>query len=89
MEKMKTKIEKAAESINMSKSSYAYQTLTKKDFATNEKVRTCHTSGRGRFTKCLDYTDDFRRLLDAAGIAYEYGNDAPRGGKCGQYIVFK
>lgn len=81
------RLKEAAEALKMSKGCYAYQTLTKIDPTKCDKVRTCHSSGRGRFTTCLDYTADFRRLLDAAGIRYEHGNDAPRGGKCGQYII--
>lgn len=81
------RLKDAAEKIKMSKGCYAYQTLTKVNPTSYDKVRTCHTSGSGRYTQCLDYTMDFRRLLDAAEIKYEYGNDAPRGGKCGQYII--
>lgn len=54
------------------------------------KVYTCHTSGRGRFTTNLDYTADTINVLSSLklvkGIDYVVGNDAPRGGKTGQFI---
>lgn len=54
------------------------------------KVRTCFSSGRGRFCKNLDYTEETLRVLHFAGlkqgIDFESSNDAPRGGLCGNYI---
>lgn len=49
-------------------------------------IRPVRTSGSGRFTKNMDYTADICRALDACGIKYETGNDAPRGGACGTFI---
>jgi len=43
-------------------------------------------SGTGRFTRILDYTYDVRRLLDLLNVKYVFGNDAPRGGKTGNFI---
>lgn len=50
-------------------------------------IRPCSISGVGRFAKNMDYTSDVCRLLDAAKIKYRKGNDAPRGGLTGNYIV--
>ena len=64
---------------------YANELLT-----TGKSIRTCHTSGRGRFLKNLDYTGDTEQVLKCAGLKYGVDfitkNDAPRGGACGQYI---
>lgn len=53
-------------------------------------VRTCHTSGRGRFCKNMDYTDDTLEVLRYAGMVrgvdFEFGNDAPKGGLTGNYL---
>lgn len=49
-------------------------------------IRPCYTSGRGRFTKNMDYTYEVKQLLNLIGIKYESGNDAPRGGLTGNYI---
>ena len=50
-------------------------------------IRPCHTSGRGRFCKNMDYTREVAALLKKANIKFVQGNDAPRGGKEGNYIT--
>lgn len=55
----------------------------------DEEIRPCHTSGRGRFTTNLDYTQQTMWLLNKMGVDFIAGNDAPRGGKCGQFIIIK
>ena len=46
--------------------------------------------GRGRFVRLSTALhDDAMRLLDALGVAYELGNDAPRGGRVGTFIRFE
>lgn len=50
-------------------------------------IRPCHTSGRGRFCKNMDYTSEVASLLNKANIKFVQGNDAPRGGKEGNYIT--
>lgn len=49
-------------------------------------IRPCETSGTGRYTTLLDYTQDVCTLLTELKIKYLCGNDAPRGGACGTYI---
>ena len=53
----------------------------------NARIRTCWTTGKGRFCHNLDYTSDFTTLLARLGVRYEIGNDAPRGGKNGIYVL--
>lgn len=55
----------------------------------DEEIRPCYTSGRGRFTTNLDYTQQTMWLLNKMGVEFEVGNDSPRGGKCGLYIIIK
>jgi hypothetical protein len=54
------------------------------------KFYTCHTSGRGRITINLDYTDDTIKVLEAAGLKknvdFIVDNDSPRGGLTGNYV---
>lgn len=52
----------------------------------NHLIRPCHTSGRGRFCKNLDYTRELESLLAELRVRYLVGNDSPRGGKTGNYI---
>ncbi|MDD3040899.1 hypothetical protein [Bacteroides sp.] len=40
----------------------------------------------GRHCKFVSHMDVYVNALDAIGIAYERGNDAPRGGKEGDYL---
>lgn len=50
-------------------------------------IRPCSTSGRGRFCKNMDYTAEVAMLLREANIKFVQGNDAPRGGKEGNYVI--
>ena len=50
-------------------------------------IRPCSISGKGRFATNMDYTLAVCKLLDSAKIKYKKGNDAPRGGLTGNYIV--
>ena len=56
------------------------------DLLNNGKTYTIHTSGRGRNTQYRDYTNDLCTALNFAGVPYEEGNDAPRGGAYGKFI---
>lgn len=54
------------------------------------KIRTCWTSGKGRFTSNLDYTEDTVKVLKMAGLKmwrdFVANNDSPKGGLTGNYI---
>jgi hypothetical protein len=76
-----------------SKTAKSYQII--KDLITGQNytysvkgniIRPCRTSGMGRFTTNLDYTNDVEALLKLLGIRYETGNDSPKGGKPGNFI---
>lgn len=56
-------------------------------FTKNATIRPCTVSGKGRFATNMDYTSDVCVILDEAKIRYNKGNDAPRGGKEGNYII--
>ena len=49
-------------------------------------IRPCYTSGHGRFIINQDHMAAVCMYFDRLGLKYETGNDAPRGGKTGQYI---
>lgn len=85
-------IEKAVEQLNARqfrnvKSTKAYRLIMEALENNKTMIRPARYSGRGRFATALDYTSDVRRILDAAKIKYNAGNDAPRGGKDGNYII--
>ena len=78
---------------NGSKNSKAYQIVKDLINGTNKTymvygnmIRTCSTSGRGRFTSNMDYTREVRSLLMLLGIKFEGGNDSPRGGLTGNFF---
>lgn len=70
----------------VSKNSQSYKLIVKCCNTGNAIIRPCWTSGSGRYTSNLDYTDDTRRLLDMIRVKYTIGNDAPRGGLTGNWI---
>lgn len=82
-ETIKRRLEKA----NVAKNAASYRLLTEwLNAEGNNIIRPCWTSGRGRFTTNLDYTEQLKSLLSSLKVRYTVGNDAPRGGKCGNYI---
>ena len=83
----KETIKKRLEKMNVSKTSSSYKLLTEwLNASGNYVIRPCWTSGRGRFTTNLDYTEQLKSLLTSLNVRYISGNDAPRGGKCGNFI---
>ncbi len=86
-------IAKRLEKFTGSKTSIAYQVA--KDLSTGENksckifgniIRPVHTSGSGRFTSNLDYTNDCKAMLTFLKLKFETGNDSPRGGLTGNFI---
>ena len=50
-------------------------------------VRTGHYTGSGRHTKAVDQTQEVVMSLKRLQISHAEGNDAPRGGVAGNYVV--
>lgn len=50
------------------------------------KVRTCYTTGSGRFISNSDSTKTTIEALTKLGLSFTTGNDAPRGGLTGNWI---
>lgn len=76
--------------LKINKTTEAYRLLNEwLQVPENPKIRTCWKTGTGRFCHNLDYTSDFTTLLAKLGVRYEIGNDAPRGGKNGNYVQIK
>lgn len=84
---------KRVNKLNLSHCSVAYQVLAEiagiKDYHRlyrKDFIRPTWYSGYGRFAKTFEYSLDIRAALTACKIKYVEGNDAPRGGKSGNYI---
>lgn len=70
---------------------YAPAAGCNRDFTSvRRKLHGIESRGRGRFAHLSTALhDDAIDLLDALGVAYELGNDAPRGGRVGTFIRFE
>lgn len=53
------------------------------------KIRPAGYTGRGRFISKFDYSDKIINALNACKLKFVFGNDAPRGGVSGKYIIVK
>jgi hypothetical protein len=49
-------------------------------------IRPVHSSGSGRFTSIQDHNRPIKEILTLLGVKFISGNDAPRGGKTGDFI---
>lgn len=74
---------------SVSRNSKGFQ-LAEQLLTSGGTIRTCWTSGRGRFTTNMDYHQDTMDTLCFAGLRkwtdYVEANDSPKGGKTGQHI---
>jgi len=82
--------------LTVSKSSIAYKVVAEllelPNAAKTYKVygntiRPVHTSGSGRFTSNMDYTNDIKSLLSSIGIDSVLSNDSVRGGLTGNLLT--
>ena len=82
------RLEKIADDKYVSRNSLTYK-IARRFIEDKGKtiIRTCHTSGSGRYVKNIDVTGEVCRLLQSVGCSVTYDNDAPRGGKTGNYLV--
>ena len=84
------RLDKAVEDKVITKSSSAYKLikewLNQRHNTPRSYIRPCWTSGRGRYTTNLDYTHDVERVLKHMKIKFISDNDAPKGGKVGNFI---
>lgn len=49
-------------------------------------IRPCHYTGSGKRISVVDNGPEVESLLNSLGLGYTTGNDAPRGGKIGDFI---
>lgn len=78
-----------SETSMVSKSQDAYKIAQKAVDNPGVKFYINHQTGSGRWTKITDYEFRVRNILLWNGVIFESGNDAPRGGKLGDYIIVK
>lgn len=80
------RLERLADAQRGMRTSSAYRLIRTACETGRTMIRPCWQSGCGRFTTNMDYTADTCSVLDALRVRYVRGNDAPRGGKTGNYI---
>lgn len=78
---------KKIETLGLNKGTKAYRLVMDALTTGNKTIRPCHISGRGRFATNMDYTSQVLDILRRANIKYSVGNDSPRGGLPGNYII--
>lgn len=83
------RLEKNAAEKKINKNTSAYRLIVKACELGEPTIRTCWTSGIGRFVKNMDYTDDVCKMLALINVQFDRGNDAPRGGLTGNFVRIK
>lgn len=83
----RSEIEKIADTKFIRRNSYVYKTLS--CWNGWEKIRPVYYSGKGQYVTIHDETCTIKTILDKIGIKYTIGNDAPRGGRYGDFIQVK
>ena len=90
----KTAAEKRLTKVSVGKNSIPYRVVMDVLNGTNKTykvygntIKPVHTSGKGRFTTNLNYTNQIRYLLSKIGIDTVLTNDSPRGGLTGNLLT--
>lgn len=69
------------------RNSLTYKSLKKALSNSGTKIWVGKNTGSGRYTSSVSWQDKCQTVLKSLSIAYEVGNNAPRGGKAGDYII--
>ena len=81
------KLNEITQKSGFTKGCKAYVLIKSSIITGNKKICPVLRSGRGRFTKNLDYSYDVKNALNKMGVTYVTGNDGLRGGKVHDYII--
>ncbi len=87
MKKRIERIEAQVDERNIARNSACYKLAIEAVNNPGKKIRTGWTLGRGRYSSAQNHTLAVITLLRAAGIRFSSGNDAPRGGVDGNYVI--
>ena len=71
----------------VNKNSVAYHMVS--SMSNKKLIRPCYIQGNGRFSQNADHTEEILNVLRLLNINFYFGNDAPRGGKPGNYIEIR
>jgi hypothetical protein len=89
---MKTRLERindqiTGENFGLRKNSSAYKLAVKAVENPGTKIRTGWYTGTGRFTSAHNHHEEVARVLIVAKIRFKDGNDSPKGGVWGNFII--
>jgi hypothetical protein len=73
--------------VNFNRGTKAYQLAMQAIEFPGTKISTCYTSGSGRYTSNQDHHFATKTILNKLDVQFTEGNDAPRGGKTGQWVM--
>ena len=71
------------------KSSLAYKSAVEAVENIGSKVRTGKIVGNGRYAGSTCWGEETVWILKQIGITAEIGNDSPRGGRYGEFVIVK
>lgn len=82
------KLQKLITAKQLNKNSLVYSWVS--NMKTDDVFRPVFSQGKTwKFSSLTDKTKELTDLLDKLGVAYEIGNDAPKGGKTGVFVKIK
>ena len=87
MQKLEQKMIDAAKKLHITKNDNVYQDIHNWVLGLSNGIfRPVSCRHNGRHSRNINNTNKYLSLLQEMNIKYETGNDAPRGGECGNYI---
>lgn len=79
--------QEAIAKLTANKTSIAYSASVKAINSAGSKIHMNTTSGRGRFTSISNHLQKVMDQLALTGVTYTIGNDAPKGGRMGDFVI--
>ena len=89
MNKLIEKLNQLANEKKVSRNSLSYKSAYEAIQNPNTKVRTGKSFGSGRYSSSSMWTDAVISIFNRIGAKYETGNDAPKGGRSGEFVIVK
>lgn len=87
MQKLEQKMIDAAKKLHITKNDNVYHDIHNWVLGLSNGIfRPVSCRHNGRHSRNINNTNKYLSLLQEMNIKYETGNDAPRGGECGNYI---
>ncbi len=89
METKLQKLQQFAETRRGTKNSLAYKSAIEAIEKIGSKISTGKNTGSGRYASSTCWGEETIWILNQIGVTAEVGNDSPRGGRAGEYVIIK